>query len=82
MTISYHEYEPGSMPPQGYLQWHQWAEAQEKAGLRQSQCGCCGLWRYPQELSKTTKASTMQDQHQRPILLNLPVCLDCESKLI
>ncbi len=42
------EYKPGDHPPDGYLQWHEWARVQHKAGLRQRRCSC-GLWRYPQE---------------------------------
>ena len=71
-------YEPGSMPPEGYVQWHEWAEAQEQAGLRQRQCGCCGLWKYPQELSATTKSSGQLHDGQKTILLNLPVCHVCD----
>ena len=39
----------GSMPPDGYIAWHEWAEAQGRGGLKQSQCGECGLWLFPQE---------------------------------
>lgn len=39
----------GSMPPSGYIAWHEWAEVQTKGGLKQSQCGECGLWYFPQE---------------------------------
>jgi len=46
-------YKPGDQAPEGYLAWHEWAEVQHKAGLRQKQCGRCGLWRYPQQLSAT-----------------------------
>lgn len=38
-----------SMPPDGYTAWHEWAEAQRKGGLKQSQCVECGLWFFPQE---------------------------------
>ena len=44
-------YKAGDPAPEGYLAWHEWAEAQHKAGLRQKQCGRCGLWRFPQQLS-------------------------------
>lgn len=46
------EYKPGDLPPEGYLAWHEWAEVQRKAGIKQVQCGRCGLWRTPQELRK------------------------------
>lgn len=42
-------FKPGDPPPSGYLDWHEWARVQHKAGLRQKQCRECGLWRYPQE---------------------------------
>jgi hypothetical protein len=44
-------YKPGDPPPDGYLNWHAWAEVQDKAGLRQKRCSRCGLWKFPQELS-------------------------------
>jgi hypothetical protein len=44
-------YKPGDPPPGGYLNWHAWAEVQDKAGLRQKKCRQCGLWKFPQELS-------------------------------
>lgn len=44
------EWTKGSMPPYGYVDWHNWAEAQHKHGLRQTCCVDCGLWRFPQEL--------------------------------
>ncbi len=44
-------YQPGDAPPEGYLQWHEWASTQDKAGLRQARCPGCSLWRYPQEFS-------------------------------
>lgn len=44
-------HKPGDLPPEGYLQWHGWAEVQRKAGIKQAQCPTCKLWRTPQELS-------------------------------
>jgi ribosomal protein S27AE len=44
-------YKPGDPRPDGYLNWHAWAEVQDKAGLRQKRCNRCGLWRFPQELN-------------------------------
>jgi hypothetical protein len=43
------EFEPGSQPPTGYVQWHEWARAQVRHGIRQRKCKTCGLWRFPQE---------------------------------
>lgn len=45
------DYKPGEPAPEGYLAWHEWADAQWRAGLRQVQCAGCGLWRFPQEMS-------------------------------
>ena len=44
-------YKPGDLPPQGYLQWHSWAEVQRKAGIPQMRCGVCGLFATPQEFA-------------------------------
>ena len=72
-------YKPGDQAPDGYLAWHEWAEAQHKAGLRQKQCGRCGLWRYPQQLSddvmrweaKTSLGKTTQQE--------APICNECAA---
>ena len=45
------EFKAGDPAPSGYLESHEWARAQHKAGIRQRQCPKCNLWRYPQELS-------------------------------
>lgn len=42
-------YKPGAPRPAGYLQWHEWATVQDKAGLRQSRCKGCCKFLYPQE---------------------------------
>lgn len=73
-------YKPGDLPPEGYLAWHEWAEVQRKAGIKQVQCGRCALWRTPQELS------TIVDKHpartSRGALLHLtsPVCTKCAER--
>jgi uncharacterized OB-fold protein len=46
---NYKMYEVGSLPPSGYIAWDEWASAQIKGGLKQSQCSECGLWFFPQE---------------------------------
>ncbi len=45
------KWKAGDPPPEGSMDWHQWAGVQERAGIRQSQCRKCGLWCYPQELT-------------------------------
>lgn len=37
---------PWNLP---YLAFHEDAEQRMKAGQEQSQCACCGLWRWPDE---------------------------------
>ena len=72
------DFKPGDQAPEGYLAWHEWAEVQHKAGLRQKECGRCGKWKYPQELS---------DQHDRleaqsrkgPVTVITPVCNNCAT---
>jgi hypothetical protein len=41
-------FKKGDPPPDGYMDWHAWAEVQYKAGLRQNRCRC-GKWLFPQE---------------------------------
>lgn len=69
-------YKPGDPAPKGYLAWHEWAEAQHKAGLRQKQCGRCGLWRYPQELSDQIDRCEMKSR-KGPVTVETVVCLKC-----
>ena len=69
-------YKPGDHAPDGYLAWHEWAEVQHKAGLRQKQCGRCGLWRYPQELSDQIDRFEMKSR-KGPVVVESPVCLKC-----
>ena len=42
-------YKVGDPPPEGYIQWHYWAEVQYNGGLRQTQCLICKKWFFPQE---------------------------------
>lgn len=41
-----------SPPPSGYIEWHEWAKAQIKAGRRQTQCKVCCRWLFPIELAE------------------------------
>lgn len=34
----------------GYVDWHAWAEKNQRRGLKQKQCAKCKLWLYPEEL--------------------------------
>ena len=73
------DFKPGDLPPDGYLAWHEWAEVQHKAGIKQKQCGRCGLWKCPQELSSTIDRATMQSR-KWPVVVETVVCTECEAK--
>ena len=70
-------YKPGDLPPEGYLAWHEWAEVQRKAGIKQVPCGKCGLWRTPQELSNEVLELEAKDRRGRTVLQRRPVCSKC-----
>ena len=72
------DFKPGDQAPEGYLAWHEWADKQHKAGLRQKECGRCGRWKYPQELSATQDAF---EAKSRKGLVNFktPVCHTCAA---
>ncbi len=72
------KFKAGDQAPEGYLAWHEWAETQHKAGLRQKECGRCGKWKYPQELSATVDACEMQSR-KGPVTLKTPVCNACAA---
>lgn len=78
------EYKPGDLPPEGYLAWHEWAEVQRKAGIRQRQCPGCGLWRTPQELStrEITWEATIKSGKRRGERVRLSdfLCTKCAEK--
>jgi hypothetical protein len=44
----------GSRAPSGYVDWHEWAEAQQLHGLRSKQCKRCKKWHFPQEVEGHT----------------------------
>ncbi len=52
------KYKPGDPRPDGYLEWHEWARVQHRAGLRQLMCGSCGKYRFPQEGCCTNAAES------------------------
>lgn len=72
------DYKPGDQAPDGYLAWHEWADMQAKAGLKQVECGRCGKWRFPQELSDQIDRCTMQSR-KGPVVLETRVCIKCEE---
>lgn len=42
-------YKAGDPPPEGYIQWHEWAKVQTRAGLKQKKCSKCRRYFFPQE---------------------------------
>lgn len=72
------DYAVGSQPPEGYLAWHEWAEIQSKKGkLKQCECGKCGLWKFPQELSNETVATSAKDRFGRSVFIVSKICNKC-----
>ncbi len=70
-------YAPGDLPPEGYLEWHEWAEVQHKAGIKQVQCCRCGLWQTPQELSDEVMEYQAEDRRGKAVTVRSPVCRKC-----
>lgn len=70
-------YKPGDPEPDGYLAWHEWAEVQHKAGLRQVECGNCGKWQYPQQLSEQTRSFVAKSSRGEPMTAEYKLCLLC-----
>jgi hypothetical protein len=70
------DFKPGDQAPEGYLEWHEWAEVQHKAGLRQQQCGRCGKWSFPQELSDQIDRCEGKTK-KGPATVETAVCLHC-----
>lgn len=74
------EFKPGDLPPEGYLQWHEWARVQRKAGIRQVQCPTCSLWRTPQELSTHETSWSVRDRRGHQRTLTAFECSKCFAK--
>jgi hypothetical protein len=75
------DYRPGDLPPEGYLQWHAWANVQRKAGIKQVECPTCCLWRTPQELSTREVTWTAKDRRGREIRQSAFQCAKCSDKV-
>lgn len=67
----------GDPEPQGYLDWHEWAEIQHKGGLRQTQCPRCSRWQFPQSLSTRSHEWTAKDRRDREHKFSEFICLKC-----
>lgn len=75
------DYRAGSLPPEGYLQWHAWADVQREAGIKQVECPTCGLWQTPQELSAHKVAWTVKDRMGRHLEQSAFQCAKCAGKV-
>lgn len=51
-------FRPGDPAPGGYVERAEWAKEQLKAGLKQTRCEACGLWKFPQEPCDKDTSST------------------------
>lgn len=71
------KFKPGDQAPSGYLAWHEWAEVQHKAGLRQVECGRCCKWQYPQELSDVMDKFIVTNRYGEKITKAGHVCIKC-----
>jgi hypothetical protein len=74
------EFKPGDLPPDGYLQWNEWAEVQRKAGIKQVECPSCGLWQTPQELSTNEVTWTVKNTDGTAIRRSGFECSKCFAK--
>jgi len=76
--LAQESYKPGDLPPEGYLAWHEWAEIQYKAGVKQVECGICGKAKTPQELSGKTVSHTYQSKNGDVEIVS-QVCTQCDD---
>jgi hypothetical protein len=74
------DYKPGDLPPEGYLQWHAWADVQLKAGIKQVECPTCAKWQTPQELSTHEITSMVKDRRGREFAQSAFQCAKCFEK--
>lgn len=73
-------YKPGDLPPEGYLQWNEWAEVQRKAGIKQVECPTCAKWQTPQELSTHEIRWTVTNRRGKSRALSAFECAKCFEK--
>ncbi len=73
-------FDPGDQPPAGYLDRAEWAEVQMKAGLHQTRCPQCCLYKFPQELSSVVVIQEAEDSRGRKRRQESRLCNDCERR--
>lgn len=74
------KYKAGDLPPEGYLQWHEWADIQRKAGIKQTECPTCSKWQTPQELSTHEVRWPVTDRRGNARMLSSFECAKCFAK--
>lgn len=72
------DYKVGDQPPSDYLGWHEWADIQYAGGLRQCQCGKCGKYKFPQELSDKEVTSHLMDRRGKVRAITSKICKECD----
>ena len=75
--LEQNQYKAGDLPPTAYLAWHEWAMVQKKAGIKQKQCGRCGLWKTPQELSVKVDVAMLRDKNGTAVEVVSAICKTC-----
>jgi len=60
-------FKPGDPAPEGYNQWHVWAELQVKAGLRQKRCPQCLRFYFPHEEHECSQLPTPKGFYESTI---------------
>jgi hypothetical protein len=74
-------YKAGDMPPEGYIEWQDWAEVQTNAGLKQSQCGHCGKFRFPQEMSsRFIETIARKTKYGQKVRIKQRICKVCDHE--
>lgn len=73
------DFKPGDPPPEGYCEWHEWAEVQSKAGLKQQRCCRCSKWKFPQELSGKVEKWEAWDRKGNVHQFSGPICKECDQ---
>lgn len=74
-------FRPGDPQPvgAGYLEWHEWADVQRKAGIKQTECPKCCKWFCPQDLSDKTHVYTLTNRYGEEIRASAKLCKGCAA---
>jgi len=70
------KFNPGDLPPSGYLEWHEWADVQRKAGIKQSCCTRCCKLKTPQEVCCDAPRHSLREDEAESRLIARQVATD------